>query len=285
MSILPSMPRNLVFVFCLVTAAASATPWSDALLRALLTENWALEQDFTGSSQWAYTQVALDPRVEGETRLAVLRSMLRARARLDGDHQDSLFKTTLDLTDNAEAPGPLRAFALTQLGSQPSLPGFKVFLPFVNGHDEGLKAAAFQGLASRILANRRAGRGAENRAIFATLRTAPTVPLELDRVRAIATLSEDYSRSYLLDRCRGDAARIAAIFHRDEGVQHPGLILEALDLMDGPAAGLMRKALRQGLKVPPAVIAAFQKGSARERAAALQLQRLFPESQISEGGR
>ncbi|HLP43605.1 MAG TPA: hypothetical protein VK465_19035 [Fibrobacteria bacterium] len=330
MSNLLPILRTIVISYCLVTAAAAATPWSEALLRALLTEDWeeadslietgsregglasdfteiaawirasgnknhaaflqlrldwALDKDFNGSSQRAYTEVVLDPRVEGETRLALLRVMLRARARMDGDHQDSLFKTTLDIAGNAEAPGPLRAFALAQLGSQPALPDFKVFLPFVNGNDEGLKAAAFQGLAGRILANRWAGRSAENRAIFAALRAAPNVPLELDRVRAVATLSEDYSRTYLLDRCRGDAARIAVIFHRDEGVQHPGLILEALNLMDGPAAGPMRKALLHGLKDPPVVIATLKKGSARERAAALKLQGLFPESLSGVGGR
>ncbi|HLP41488.1 MAG TPA: hypothetical protein VK465_08280 [Fibrobacteria bacterium] len=319
-----------MFSYCLVTAVASATPWSEALIQSLTAEDpaeterlietrsrdgglasdfaevaswirssgnkshaaflqlrltWILEQDFDRSSYGAYAQVVRDPLVEGETRLALLRSMLCARARLDGDHQDSLFETTLELADDVEAPGPLRAFALTQLGSQPSLPGFKVFLPFVNGRDDELKAAAFQGLGRRILANRREGRGAENRAIFAALRAAFAVPLEIDRVMAMATLSEDYSRTYLLERCRGDATRIAAIFHHDEDLQHKELILEALELMEKPNIGLMQKAIRHGLKNPPAMIAILKKGSTRERVAALKLQRIFSESPSGVGGR
>jgi hypothetical protein len=225
----------------------------------------------------AYKEKIGDTTLAGDARILLWRVMAIRERNLSAAHKDSVGRLMLR-TLNASRPLPeLQAMVLKRVGQGNLTNGDTVFIPFLTSPDTLIRSAAYQGLGQRIVSNRRANRGSENLKIFNDVKALVSESPDLNQVQVIAQISEDYGRNYLLTKCAGSPEKIKAIFYRDADLEHSGLVLEAVKLMNGGGqSAAMAKAIQYGLKNPDSLINRLKDGNDSEKTASQKLQQIFP---------
>ncbi|MDB5050954.1 MAG: hypothetical protein JWO30_4025 [Fibrobacteres bacterium] len=256
--------------------ANSMGPWSVPAFE------WALKPDFGDACYPTFEQCALDSTAPETFRMAVLNVMSASSKNLtvvQSSAMHTAMKSILSSSGNSTA---MRAFILRTVWKAAESTYEQDYSPFLTTNDSTLREAAFQGLIQKINANGIAGNKEANKAIFASFKSLVSHPISQGQVRVIATIREDYSRDFLLEKCVGDPQKLAMIFIRDGDIRHAGLIAEAAkEIRAATDASALKNAVSQGIKDPGGTIDRLLLGSSGELEDGLTLLRVFPKNAAS----
>lgn len=273
-----SQGNDPVSAFANVAIGLRGKPEAD---RCLLQFSRAFEDPivsgFGDESFNAYGGTVVDTTVPAKAREFLLRTMVLTSRKLSPAYQDSLLPVMSRLLNGPESSKDLQVLALQCLGRVPTGKGSSVFRDFLISSDPALRTAAYQGLGSKVHANRVSNHRDGNAEIFEDLVRLSADGIDLAQVKVLALMGEDYSRSYLLSKCAGDAEKIRTAFAFDSGVDHLPLIKEAVRLMQvGGQEPTLGKAVIQGVGEPQEVIGGLLAGADTDMLRGLQLLKLFP---------
>ncbi|GEM_PF-5976028 len=237
-----------------------------------------LRQNVTNSCITPYQKALGDTGISVGLREKFLEALICGGYKLSAAKKREMSTYFTGLLGTASTPSVLKSRILVDLDRYTASTDNRAYLGLAASQDTAVRSAALRGLASKIRRNRHAGQGDANHAIFDALLKEDSASHDLEQVRTLATISEDYARNYLLVHCAGDPDQMAAIFYRDESLDHLGIIKEALRILNTEAPNRnLAKALQGGTKHPDAVVAQLIRGPNQDTEKGLQLLAYYPK--------
>jgi hypothetical protein len=212
-----------------------------------------------------------------EARAVALRSLIEGRKSLGQPALEDHLQALTDILGDQDLAPELKSVVLRKIGAHPALADHGLFRPFLRSGDQHLRASAFRGLSSFIIAARRRQDAPLNRRILAELTADPAPRVDVELVRALALTGLDESRRFVLERAKGQPELLATFLFHDPTGGHRETVSEALDLVTaGPADQDLVNALHQNLEDPSPLVAGFLAGDGADTLRGLKLLRLFP---------
>lgn len=237
-----------------------------------------LRRQVSNSCFSAFEQALEDTALGESIRIEYLHAVMFGGHKLSIQKKAAFSAVLEKILAQASQSPRLKIEMLMNMGRYPGTADEKVFFKYIASSDSQIKSAAFQGLSKKIKVNRDSKKGAENSKILQALIALDTSSQHLERIRVIAAIGDGNSRDYLLSHCAGNPEKIAAIFHQDETLDHPGIIREALSLSKSyPENQTLEKAIRSGLRNPEKIIVKLVQGPSPDTGKGLDLLRRFPE--------
>jgi len=254
------------------------------------TQGWVIDhgrlaQVFDKPLMAAFGDEAL-PTLEGElsnssapmeAKLILLKVMMRGNRKLSAENQAHVHDFLMGLVRSEQTSPELRTAVARKLGLHPQTKDPSVYYPLLSSPDSLLRSSAFRGLGQMAKRFRAEGDQAANKRLFDALASNAPTMLELDRVRVLSLIGEDYARDYLFSRCEGDRERVATIFFHDPNMEHDRFIADALRLTEDRHSGYeMENAIRYGVRSPTKLVDKLLFGTDEEIELGMNLMKVFP---------
>lgn len=212
-----------------------------------------------------------------EAKLILLKVMMRGNRELSAKNQAHVYDVLMGLVRSEKTSLELRTAVARKLGLHPQTKDPSVYYPLLSSPDSLLQSSAFRGLGQMARRFRVDGDQTANKRLFEVLTSNAPTKLELDRVRGLSEIGEDYARDYLFARCEGDRERVATVFFHDPNLEHDKFIADALRLTEDRQSGYeMENAIRYGVRAPAKVVDKLLFGTDEEIELGMQLMRIFP---------
>jgi hypothetical protein len=237
-----------------------------------------LNRNFTNACFTTYRDYVADSTKAESARIPILQLMFGRDHVLNASNKTALGICLGSLLGKASTPSPMKSRILKGISRYAAGADCGAYAAFFTAQDSLLRTSAYQGLAGRVRKNRHSGDTAGNRSIFNALVVLDSASAGINQLKVIASISENYSRDYLLPRCAGSADRIKEVFYRDADLSHPGLIKEAVKLLSqNPNDESLKKAIRYGTQDPWSNAEPLLTGTTQEKEQGLRLLELFPK--------